>query len=129
MVRRLSVIAIAGVAAIALVFALSAPASTDAPRLLGRTGPGFKITLTGAGRKVGHLPEGEYTITIRDTSRSHNFVLRRWVGAYTSARTLTSFAFVGTKTVTVILRLGTYTYLCSRHSERGMRGSFHVYGT
>jgi hypothetical protein len=128
MVGRLSVIAIAGAAAIGLTFVVAAPASTDATRLVGRTGPGFTITLKRAGKDVEWLRRGTYTITIRDTSRSHEFALYRLTNPPNRKawRVLTSFAFVGTKTVTITLRPGTHTYMCRRHGRQGMRGSFVV---
>jgi plastocyanin len=128
MVGRLSVIAIAGAAAVGLTFAVAAPASTDATRLVGRTGPGFTITLKRAGKDVEWLRRGTYTIKIRDTSRSHEFVLFRWRNPPERRpwKILTSFAFVGTKTVTITLRPGTYTYTCGRHAAQGMHESFVV---
>jgi hypothetical protein len=121
-IGRLLLIAIVGVAAIALTSALAAPAASDASRLAVRTGPGPKIKLTRAGREVDYLRPGRHAITIRDTSRSHNVVLTRWDPAYGGVRAsrnvLTSFAFVGTKTVSVMLRPGRYSFSCRRHSSR-----------
>jgi plastocyanin len=55
-------------------------------------------------------------------------VLTKWGGTVRqgSKRTLTTFDFVGTKTVTLVLGWGSYTYACSRHSRRGMYESFYV---
>ena len=122
MIGRLLLIAIVGVAAIALVSALAAPAASDASRLSVRTGPDLKIKLTRSGREVDYLRRGRHTITIRDTSRSHNVALTRmepWGGGTKAVvqKVLTSFAFVGTKTVTVTLRARRYTVSCQRHNQ------------
>ena len=127
MVGRLSLIVIAGVAAIALTSAFAAPAARDANRLTVRTGPGLKIKLTRAGREVDYLRPGTHAITIRDTSRSHNVALTRLTGFKRGGgghdrdppKVLTSFAFVGTKTVTVMLQPGLHTVSCLRHSSAG----------
>jgi hypothetical protein len=112
-------------AAIALTSAFAAPAASEANRLFVRTGPGLKIELRNrAGREVDYLRRGKHTIAIRDTSRSHNVVLTRWnpiPGDWRwrrgPQRVVTSFAFVGTKTVTVTLTPGRYTVSCLRHSS------------
>jgi hypothetical protein len=57
MVRRLSLVAIAGAAAVALTSALAAPAASDANRLVIRTGPGFKMKLMRAGTEVDFVVE------------------------------------------------------------------------
>jgi hypothetical protein len=126
MIGRPLLTAIAGVAAIALTSALGAPAASDANRLTVRTGPGKTIKLTRAGREVDYLQRGKHAITIRDTSRSHNVALTR-LKAYPSVpgrnryppKVLTSYAFVGTKTVTVTLTPGLWTVSCLRHSHPG----------
>jgi hypothetical protein len=137
MLFRLSVIGLAGAVGIALVSALAAPAASDANRLTIRTGPGLEIKLTRAGREVDYLRPGRHAITIRDTSRSHNVALTSWDRHVRRGprKVLTSFAFVGAKTVTVMLRSGLYTVSCLRHSspcpfstcvDRGMVDSFRV---
>jgi hypothetical protein len=137
MIGRLSLIVVAGVAAVALASALAAPAASDAKRLTVKTEPGHKIKLRRAGREVDYLRRGRHTITIRDTSRSHNVALTSWDRYLNpgSRKALTSFAFVGTKTVTVMLRPGRYSVSCLRHSypcpfstciDRGMVDPFLV---
>lgn len=126
MIARLSLIAIGGTAAIALVTALTAPAASNANRFSISTAPGFKITLMKAGKEVDYVRRGTYAITVRDTKRVHNVAI--WparVGA--RPKILTSFAFVGTKTVTVTLRPGRYTVACQRHyMPQGMLDAFIV---
>jgi plastocyanin len=112
---RFAVAAIAAVSA--LVVAGPAAAAT---KLVGTVGPGFTITLTMGGKKVTSLKAGTYTVTIRDKSNFHNFHLR---GA--GLNKTTSVTFVGTKTWTLSLKKGKYTYVCDPHRVN-MKGSFTV---
>jgi plastocyanin len=122
MIRRLALVASAGAAAVALVWGLSAPAAAT-KTLSGTVGPGETITLKFNGRTVRTLRRGTYRITVRDRSAgSHNFVL---TGPGVANRQITGLAFAGTRTVTVRLRRGTYTFYCRPH--RGfMKGTFRV---
>jgi plastocyanin len=97
------------------------PSSAALPKLVGTVGPGFTITLKKNGIRVTKLKPGRYTFVIRDRANEHNFHLR---GPGLN-RTLTSVGFVGTKTVTLRLRAGRYTYICDPHATE-MRGSFRV---
>jgi hypothetical protein len=112
---------------IALVLALAAPPSAfavlSATRVSGTTGPGLTITLKKAGKKVTRLAPGSYTITVADKSANHNFVL---TGPGISNRVITGLGFVGTRSATVRLRRGTYTYYCTPHRSIGMKGTFRV---
>jgi plastocyanin len=96
-------------------------AHAQRPLLEGKTGPGFTITLERNGKKVRTLKPGTYRIRIDDRSGMHDFALR---GPGLN-RKLTGVAFQGTRTVTVRLRKGRYTFLCSPHAD-SMRGSFVV---
>jgi plastocyanin len=109
------------VAAVALV-APSAGVGMGHPKLLGTTGPGFTITLKKAGVKVKTLKAGKYTITVKDKSNIHNFRLK---GPGLNKQ-ITALLFKGSKTVTVSLKKGKYTYLCDPHASRGMKGTFRV---
>jgi len=90
--------------------------------LAGSVGPGFTINLkTAAGKRVTTLKPGFYAIAVDDRSSIHDFHLK---GPGVDVK-ITGVAFVGTKTATVLLRKGTYVYVCDPH--RGfMRGSFVV---
>lgn len=106
--RRLAAAAIAAAA-------LAAPAASQAatPKLTGTVGPSFTITLkTAAGKKVTALKPGSYRIVVSDRSRMHDFHLR---GPGLN-KVLTGVDFVGTKSVTVLLRAGKYTYRCQPHA-------------
>ncbi len=108
-------------AALALTVPLSAPAGTTATKLAGTTGPGFTITLKKAGVKVRTLPAGSYTITVSDKSGIHDFRLK----GPGMNKVITGVAFKGTKTVTLALKKGTYTYVCTPHVGF-MKGAFTV---
>ena len=116
---RLRFILAAGL--VALVGAAGTSAAT--PKLTGTTGPdsGFTIKLTKAGKKVTKLPAGKYTIVVKDTASTHNFHL---IGPGVNKKT--TVGGKGTKTWTVTLKKGKYTYQCDPHAKLGMKGSFIV---
>ncbi len=104
----------------ALVFAMTAHSATT--KLVGTVGPGSTISLkTTTGKRVSMLPRGTYRVVIKDRSDEHNFAMR---GPGVS-RALTGVDFVGTKTVTLKLGAGRFTFVCTPHSD-DMRGSFGV---
>jgi hypothetical protein len=108
------------VATTALVFAVLAEGAPT--RLVGTVGPGSTISMkTASGKRVSMLPRGSYRIVINDRSDEHNFAMR---GPGVS-RTWTGVDFVGTKTVTVRLGAGRYTFVCVPHAD-DMRGTFGV---
>ena len=108
-------------AILALAVPLSAPAGSTATKLTGTTGPGFTITLKKAGAKVRTLPAGSYTITVSDKSGIHDFRLK----GPGMNKVITGVAFKGTKTVTLRLRKGSYSYVCTPHAGF-MKGAFTV---
>ena len=90
-------------------------------RLTGTVGPGFAISMrTAAGALARLVGTGNYRITIRDRSKTHNFHL---VGPGLNKRT--GVGYTGTVTWTVRLRPGTYRFVCDPHKAR-MKGSFRV---
>jgi plastocyanin len=96
-------------------------ASAATPKLVGVTGPGFTISLKSAGKAVTSLKAGTYVITVKDTSPIHNFHLTG-----PGVNKLTAVDGTGTKTWTVKLKPGKYTYQCDVHASEGMRGTFKV---
>ena len=95
--------------------------SAAAPvKLTGTVGPGFTITLKKGGAKVTTLKAGTYKFVVTDKSNIHNFHLKGPV-----SKVITTVAAKGTKTVTLKLKKGKYTYVCDPHAS-SMRGSFRV---
>jgi plastocyanin len=89
------------------ILALAAPtfASTNANTLTGNVGPGFTITMN---KKIVKL--GAYVITIHDRSAIHNFHL---TGPGVNKKT--SVPGVGTTTWRLMLKKGTYKFVCDPH--------------
>ena len=111
-------------AAAAVALTLTAGASPMAlPKLRGTVGPGFTIsTKRGVGTApVRVLKQGFYTLTVADKSSIHNFQIE----GPGLDRAVTTVGFVGTKTVRIHLRRGTYKFYCRPH-ESTMHGSFRV---
>ena len=117
---RISLLA-AGVVAL-LAFATPTGARPEATKLAGTTGPGFTITLKKGGKLVKTLPHGKYTITVQDKSNIHNFRLK---GPGLNKQ-ITMLSATGSKTVTVTLKKGVYTYQCDPHVLQGMKKTFRV---
>jgi plastocyanin len=104
---------------------LAAPAiahPTAATPLAGTVGPGFTITLDKGGKKVSTLKAGSYTIKVSDKANVHDFHI---FGPGVN-KVITTVPFVGTKSVTVTLKKGTYTYQCDPHAAAGMKATFKV---
>jgi len=105
-----------------LAFAGSTGARPEATKLVGTTGPSFTITLKKGGKLVKTLPHGKYTITVQDKSNIHNFRLK---GPGLNKQ-ITTLSQKGSKTVTVTLKKGVYTYQCDPHVSQGMKHTFRV---
>ena len=109
-------------AGLVAALALAAPTGAMAPtKLKGTVGPGFTIFLKKGTSTVKTVKPGRYTITVQDKSNIHNFRLK---GPGLN-RQITSVSFVGTKTVTVTLKRGKYTYVCDPHASN-MKKTFTV---
>ena len=106
-------------AAVALV-ATAAASPMSHPRLTGTVGPGFTISLKQGTKLVRTLRAGTYTFVVTDKASIHSFHLK---GPGLS-KVITAVGFTGTKTVTLALKKGTYTYVCDVHSS--MVGHFKV---
>jgi plastocyanin len=103
-----------------LVFASTGVAAS--PKLVGTTGPGFSIKVTMNGKALKTLKAGTYSLAVNDKASIHDFHL---MGPGIN-KVVTSVGFVGTKTITVSLKKGTYRYQCDPHASSGMKGSFTV---
>ncbi len=112
-------------AALIVALAAAVPAyaiQAAAPKLTGTVGPGFTITLKKGSTKVTKLKAGKYTLVVNDKASIHNFHI---MGPGLN-KVVTSVTFVGTKTVTITLKKGKYTYQCDPHAAVGLKGSFTV---
>jgi hypothetical protein len=108
--------------AVAAALGVTGGASSMAPpKLTGTVGPGFTITLKRGLTPARALKAGRYTFVLNDKSSIHNFAIR---GPGLN-RALTTVGFTGTKTVTLTLKAGTYTFYCQPHAS-SMRGTFKV---
>jgi plastocyanin len=106
----------------ALALATWSTATAAPSKLRGSVGPSETISLkTANGKKVSMVSRGTYAITVRDNSDEHNFV----ISGPGLKKQITSIGFVGTKTVTVKLRPGTYRFVCIPHAD-DMSGGFRV---
>jgi len=103
-----------------LAFAAPIGATSSVTKLTGTVGPGFTISLKKAGAPVKTLKAGSYKITVSDKSNIHDFHL---TGPGVN-KMITTIAFKGTKTVTVKLKKGRYTFRCDPHPN--MVGHFTV---
>jgi protocatechuate 3,4-dioxygenase beta subunit len=112
------------IAGLAALVAIAAPTSAGmgTAKLRGTTGPGFTITLKKGTAAVRSVAPGRYSITVNDRSKIHNFRIK---GPGLNKQ-ITSLSFKGTKTVTVTLRKGRYTYQCDPHAAQGMKKTFRV---
>ena len=116
-------IRIALVAAAAAALVLAIPVAAKSPtKLVGTVGPGFTISLkTMAGAKVKTLPAGLYMFVVTDKASIHNFHLS---GSGVN-KEITGVGFTGTKSVTLTLKKGKYTFVCDPHSS-SMNGAFTI---
>ena len=97
----------------ALGLLVASPAAAAPLKLVATVGPGFSITLNEAGKHVGKLKAGTYSITVNDRSSIHDFHL---VGPGVNMKT--SVAGTGTTIWTVTLKRGaTYRFMCDPHAS------------
>jgi plastocyanin len=92
-------------------------------KLRGSVGPGFSISLrdaSGASVSGGTLAAGTYEIEVEDKADSHNFHLTG-----PGVDVATGVDEVESKTFTVTLQDGQYTFVCDPHAA-SMKGSFRV---
>ena len=121
---RFRLVALASAAALVAVSIVTAATATTmvVSKLHGTIGPGYTISLKNArGKKVTTLKHGKYTFIVGDKSGIHNFTLN---GSGIKNKTITGTGFVGTKTVTLTLKKGSYTFYCTVHPT--ITGTFKV---
>ena len=106
----------------ALSVALVGAAAAAPAKLTGTVGPGHTIDLRLGGTKVTRLKSGvSYRLVVSDRSEDHDF---RLSGPGVN-RVVTGEEFVGTKSLVLRLRRGTYRFFCAPHADQ-MRGSFRA---
>ncbi|MGI9116857.1 MAG: hypothetical protein ACR2JV_04385 [Gaiellales bacterium] len=98
------------------------PGTQSSTDLVGAVGPGFTIVLKQDGRTVSALKAGAYSLVVSDQAATHDFTLKAPDGTLTQ---ITDVPFTGTKTATVDLTPGVWTYFCQPHATQ-MTGSFTV---
>jgi len=108
---RLFILVPAALAALALAL----PAIAATPTYNGTVGPGFTIKMTKKPTKAGKIK-----LVVADKASIHNFHL-----SGPGVNVKTSVSGTGTKTFTVTLKKGTYTFVCDPHASQ-MKGSFKV---
>ena len=120
-------LALAILATAALTAAGSALSHTSStPTLKGVVGPGYSIKLTKGGKKIESLKAGTYTFAISDRSAYHNFTVEREKPSKPKIEMhLTGTGFMGSKTVRLTLKPGSWSFYCSNH-EVQMHGDFKV---
>jgi plastocyanin len=106
---------VAVVLAAAVAAAIAALPTFAATKLQGTVGPGFTISM-----KTKPTKAGKYTLVVSDKSNIHNFHLK---GPGVNVKT--SVTAVGTKSFTITLKKGKYTYICDPHPTI-MKGSFTI---
>jgi plastocyanin len=109
---------LAAIATLAAVFAASAGATV--PKLQALVSDPVNISLKLGGKPVTTLKAGAYTIVVRDTASDHDFHLTG-----PGVNKTTTVGGIGTQIWHVILRKGTYKYVCDPHAYF-MKGSFTV---
>jgi hypothetical protein len=118
--------AAAGLLLPAVALPLTSHGAAEPGRLVATVGPDFTIRVDDAsGQRVSSLPEGAYTLLVRDLSAEHNFVLAD-EPAGLELRIDSGVEFVGEKTFEITVEPGRYTYACSPHWQV-MNGGFTVF--
>ena len=111
---------IAATAALVAALTIAANAAAATPKLTASVSDPLNISLTVGGKKVSSLKAGTYTIVVEDKASDHNFHL-----SGPGVNKLTSVSGKGTTTWKVVLKKGTYKYVCDPHASF-MKGSFTV---
>lgn len=109
------------VAFVALAVAIAEPSHAALPRLRGTVGPGFTINLKQGSKRVTKLRASTYLLVVSDRSPIHDF----HISGPGLNKVVTRVSFVGTKTIKIALKLGTYRYVCDPHRTL-MHGRFTV---
>ena len=106
----------------AVLVAGAAARRSATPVLTGTDGPLYTINLKLNGKAVKTLKAGTYKVVIHDMASLHGWSLD---GPHGFAKDISSVPAVGTKTVTLKLKAGSYKFYCPAH-EPTMFGRFTV---
>jgi plastocyanin len=109
--RKRTVAVLVAVTAAAIV---ALPVFAATPKITGTVGPGFTISMKKPTKA------GKYTLVVSDKSSIHNFHLK---GPNVNVKT--TVPATGSKTFTITLKKGKYTFLCDPHPT-SMKGSFTI---
>ena len=114
------------VAAALAVAGAAIGSSSKTITLKGTVGPGYTISLTKGGKRVKSLTAGTYKFVISDKASIHDFTVEREKPSKPKVeKLLTGVGFTGTKTVTMKLTPGSWSFYCSVY-EAEMHGDFKV---
>ena len=120
--RKVLILVLTAIVVGAVLVAGASATRSVTPVLTGTVGPGYTITVTMNGKKVKTLKAGTYKFVIHDKASVHGFSLD---GPHGFAKDIAQVPFVGTKTITLKLKAGSYKYYCPPH-EPTMFGRFTV---
>jgi uncharacterized protein (DUF2141 family) len=120
MKRRLLAVGIVIVLAASALAAAAFARHDSTLTLTGTVGPGYTIDLKVGDKKLVRFKAGKVKLVLHDKSSIHGWSLD---GPNGFAKDLTPVSFVGTKTVTLDLKAGTYKFYCPSH-ESQMFGHF-----
>ena len=112
------------VAAMLVVAGSALGRTSKTPTLKGVVGPGYTISLTMNGKKVKSLKAGKYKFAITDKSTLHNFKVE-WEKGGHFEKQITTSPFMGSKTVVITLKPGSWRAYCSVH-ESQMHTDFKI---
>jgi hypothetical protein len=118
--RKIPMLLFAAIVLSAVAVAGASATRSAVPTLTGTDGPGFTITLKLKGKAVKTLKAGTYKFVIHDMSSIHGWSLD---GPHGFAKDLSAIPFMGTKSVTLKLKAGSYKFYCPAH-EPEMFGHF-----
>ena len=120
--RKYPILLFVVIATSAVLVAGASATRSATPTLIGTDGPAYTISLKLNGKAVKNLKAGTYKIVIHDKASAHGWSLD---GPHGFARDISPVPFIGTKTVTLKLKAGSYKFYCPSH-ESFMFGRFTV---
>jgi hypothetical protein len=120
--RKVLILLFTAVVVGAVLVAGASAKRSATPVLTGTVGPGYTISVKRGTKVVKTLKAGTYKLVIHDKASIHGFSLD---GPHGFAKDISPVPFVGTKTITLKLKAGSYKFYCPPH-EPTMFGRFTV---